>query len=282
MASILCCNWILDDPPVRPVDVTDGEQQQITIAIMAEFQRKTPPEIKVSLLINVDSNTTTPSMAYNQLVSHFSHPDPYLHDKFRSQLEKRAIDKHEKAAKYMKWHRKVRAQMMEAKFPGVEREASTIKWVVCGHAKHQSYNQLASSWRASGPLATLFELEAIFANEEAEVEQAKCMDDQLQSLLKQTKRRPCNAPPNQQQPAPPQNQPPLVQHNHQQQPQKNYRGRGRGRGGRGRGRGQNNNNNYKNEYNENMAQQMQEMAVQRAELQARAPPPNNDDNMQDF
>lgn len=102
LASILRCSWILDDPPLRPTDVNDGKVIQITIATMANFRRKIPPELKFSLPINVDDDATTPSMAYNRLVEHFYSPDPFLHDKFRSQLEARSLGKNKKVAKYMK------------------------------------------------------------------------------------------------------------------------------------------------------------------------------------
>lgn len=40
--SILRCNWILDEPPIRPDDVTEDEQHQITIALTENFAEKFP------------------------------------------------------------------------------------------------------------------------------------------------------------------------------------------------------------------------------------------------
>lgn len=54
---------------------------------MANFRRKIPPALKVSLPLDVDIDSTTPSMAYNQLLAQFSKTDEFLHYKFRSQLD---------------------------------------------------------------------------------------------------------------------------------------------------------------------------------------------------
>lgn len=67
-ASILRCGWILEDPPTRPADVTDGEEYQINTPIMANFLRKISAELKVALPINVDDAVMTPSRAYNTLI----------------------------------------------------------------------------------------------------------------------------------------------------------------------------------------------------------------------
>lgn len=100
LASILLCNWILERAPKRPADVTDIEEYPITRAIMANFRRKIPAELKVSLPINFDDDSMTPSRAYNTLIEHFSKPDPFLHDNFRSQFVN--IAGNEKVANYMK------------------------------------------------------------------------------------------------------------------------------------------------------------------------------------
>lgn len=161
------------------------------------------------------------------------------------------LGKNEKVAKYMKWHRELRAQMIDAKFPEIENESVTIKWVIRGLANHVHFSQLASFWRASGPPSSLSQLESILAHEEAEMDRARRVDGQLQALLKQINRRPPNAYQQQQNPPP---QIPPAQQNNQQQNQ--FRGRGRGRGGRGRGKG-NNNNPPKPEINANIAQQIE-------------------------
>lgn len=93
LASILCCDWILAYSPTRPAHVNDGEKHQINIAIMSNFRRKIPAKLKVSIPIDVDHEATTSSCAYNSLVAHFSKPDPYVHDKLRSQLKARNIGK---------------------------------------------------------------------------------------------------------------------------------------------------------------------------------------------
>lgn len=80
--------------------------------------------------------------------------------------------------------------MMDAMFPDIEKEATTIQLVVRELTNHHNYSQIERSGRASVPPATLSELEAILANEEAEIERAKRMDGQLQSLLKKVNRRP--------------------------------------------------------------------------------------------
>lgn len=90
-------------------------------------------------------------MTYNRLLEHFPRSDLYINDKFRSQLEARAIGKNEKIAKYMKWHRELRAHMIDAKFPGIVNEAKKIKWVVRGLVSYHQYGQLASLWRDSDP-----------------------------------------------------------------------------------------------------------------------------------
>lgn len=271
LASILRCDWILADPPTPPPDVNDGEKHQITVALMANFRRKIPAELKVSLPINVDDETVTPSSAYNSLLAHFSKPDPYVHEKLRLQVEARNIGKNEKISKYMKWHRELRAQMIDAKYPEITDEKITIKWVVRGLSNHIQYSPLASSWRASDPPASLSELEAILASEEAEMERNRRLDGQMQALLKQVNRRPTTQY-NQQQQNPPQNAP----YNQQQQ-----RGRGRGRGGRGRGRGKH--APPKQEANANLAQQMEEMAAELAAMKEAVtnPNPNNNNNAQD-
>lgn len=217
----------------------------------------------------------TPSRAYNSLITHFSKPDPYVHDKLRSQIESRHIGKNEKIAKHMKWHREIRAQMIDAKFPGIAVEKGTIKWVVRGLSNHMQYSQLASSWRASGHPASLSELEAILANEEADMDRNRRMDGQLQALLKQVNRRPNNQF-NQHQPPPQQNQQQQKPPQNAQQIPKQYRGRGRGGGGRGRGSGQN--AQPKPENHENLAQQVETLEAQLAELREKAANANANDN----
>lgn len=78
--------------------------------------------------------------------------------------------------------------MLEAQFPGVEEEETSIKRIM-GIATHQHYGQLASAWRAAGPPTTISELEAIMSNEEAEVDRQKKMDRQMQNMLKQVSRQ---------------------------------------------------------------------------------------------
>lgn len=155
LASILRCSWILYTPPTRPVDVTDTDIHQVNLAIMASFRRKIPPELKVSLPVYVDDDDTTPSQAYRQLMDHFARSDPYLHDKFRAQLESRVIGKSEKMENFMKWHRELRAQMVDAQFTDIKQEATTIKWIIRGLSSHPQYTKMAISWQASGQLSSL-------------------------------------------------------------------------------------------------------------------------------
>lgn len=245
---------------------------------MANFRRKILPEMKVSLPIDVDDEATNTSQKFRQLMDQFAKPDPYLHDKFRAQLEYRAIGKSEKIAKFMKWHRELRAQMVDAQFPDIKSEATTIKWVISGLANHQQYSQLASSWRASGPPYSLSELEAILVNEEAEFDRSRRMDNQLQALMRQLNRKPQQSNYNNDQ----QNNQNSAQANPAPQQQyKNKRGRGgRGRGGRGHGRGQNNNV-PKVEANANMAQQLAEVTAQLNALREQGNKNNNKNRPQD-
>lgn len=76
LASILKCSWILDSPPTQPYDITPGEVHQITIAIMDNLRRKIPPEMKVSLPIDVDADTTNPSQEFKQVMEHYAKPAP--------------------------------------------------------------------------------------------------------------------------------------------------------------------------------------------------------------
>lgn len=69
---------------------------------MANFHRKIPLELKVSLQSDVNRDAIFPSVAYRQLMNHFEKIDPYLHDKLRLKLELRAIGNSEKVAKFMK------------------------------------------------------------------------------------------------------------------------------------------------------------------------------------
>lgn len=58
---IMRCLWVLQKPPVRPANVSAGETQQIRLAIMANFQRRIPSDIKVVLSVDVDDPVISPS-----------------------------------------------------------------------------------------------------------------------------------------------------------------------------------------------------------------------------
>lgn len=190
LTSILRCIWILETPPQRPDVVTDVEVYHISLEIMSNFHHKIPRELKVALPLDVDDTATTPSVEYSRLMEHLAKPNPYLYDNFRVQLESRSIGKSEKISKFMKWHHELRAQMVDTQFPDIESEATTIKWFIRGLDIHTQYNQLVSSWRASGPPDTLSEFESILSNEEAELDRTRRMDNQLQSLLCQMNKKP--------------------------------------------------------------------------------------------
>lgn len=171
----------------------------------------------------------------------------------------------------MKWHRELRAQMIDEKFPEIANESITTKWVIRGLANHAQFSQLVTSWRASGPPSSLSELEAILSNEEAEIDRARRVDGQLQALLRQVNRRPPNSyspqqQHNQQKQNPPPNSPPAQNKN--QQPNLK-RGRGRGIGGIGRGRG-NNNQQPRHDANANLAQKIETLQAQLAEMREKA------------
>lgn len=95
----------------------------------------------------------------------------------------------ERVHNFIKWHRGIRAQIIEAQLPGVEEEATSIKWIIRGIATHQHYDQLESAWRDTGSPSSISELEAIMLNEKAEVDRQKKMDKQMQNMLKQVSRQ---------------------------------------------------------------------------------------------
>lgn len=94
----------------------------------------------------------------------------------------------ERVHNYVKWHRELRAKMIEAKFPGIDDETSSIKWIVRVIAAHHHYGQLACAWRAAGPPTTISEIEAIMSNDKAEVDRQKKIESQLQTLMKKAAR----------------------------------------------------------------------------------------------
>lgn len=167
LVRIMRCSWILNDPPIRPAGVTVGEAQKIRLAIMANFQLRIPSDIKVVLSVDVDDPVVSPSKTFSTLTAHFSRLDPFFHDKLRTQTDNRTMGRSERVNNYIKWHRELRAKMLEAKFQGVEEESLSIKWIVRGIASHHHYGQLACAWRAEGPPTTISEIEAIMTNEEA-------------------------------------------------------------------------------------------------------------------
>lgn len=65
LTIILLFSWILDSPQLRSDDMTDGEGHQINLAIMDKFRGKIPTKIKLSLLSDVDDNSTTNSTMFS-------------------------------------------------------------------------------------------------------------------------------------------------------------------------------------------------------------------------
>lgn len=177
------CVCIIRKLVVRPHLVTDSDAQQLSIAIMANFQTRIPPDVKVSLPVNVDDSTVTPAKEFTTLTKHFSTPDPFVHDKLRALVESRAIGRLERVAKVMKWHRDMRARMLGAPFLNISDEAMTIEWILSVLKTHHDYKPLAQSWRASGPPSPMNELEVILASEETENDEAKKLNNQMYTIL---------------------------------------------------------------------------------------------------
>lgn len=170
---IMRFSWIPQLPPVRPAAVTAGEAQQIRLAIMANIQRRIPADIKVVLPVDVDDPAVSPSKTFSTLSAHFSHVDQFLHDNLRTQADNRTMGQSERVHNCLKWLKELRARMIETKFPQIEDESTSIKWIVRGIVSHHHYNQLACAWSAAGPPSQISELEAIMSNEEAEVDRQK-------------------------------------------------------------------------------------------------------------
>lgn len=122
LVRIMRCYWTLQEPPVRPANVTAGEAQQIHLAIMANFQRRIPSDIKVLLPVDFDDPVISLSKTFSNLTAHFSRIDPFLHDNLRTQVDNCTMGRSERVHNYIKWHRELRAKMLEAKFPGIDEE----------------------------------------------------------------------------------------------------------------------------------------------------------------
>lgn len=74
--------------------------------------------------------------------------------------------------------------MIDSKFLEITNEATTIRRVFRGLEEHVKFRKLASFFRASDPIASLYEMEVILANEDADVDRVRRMDVKLLSLLR--------------------------------------------------------------------------------------------------
>lgn len=106
--------------PVRPAEVSAGEAKNIRLAIMYNFQRRIPADVKVTSSVDLEYHAISPYKAFASLTYHFSRVEPFLQDNLRTKAENRVMDRSERVKKYIQWNRELRAKKLDAQFPGVD------------------------------------------------------------------------------------------------------------------------------------------------------------------